>query len=76
MVNTGLVNAYSRCNFSRQEARFSAFSPGNLRFKNPVKYNLKTRINLKPRTAGRVPGADNLKIIQQKTPHEGRLRLR
>jgi hypothetical protein len=40
-----VVNAYSRCAFSLQKARFGAFSPGNLRFKNPVKYNLMTKIN-------------------------------
>jgi hypothetical protein len=45
LVNPGLVNAYSCRVFSRQKARLSAFSPENLRFKNPVKYNHMTKIN-------------------------------
>jgi hypothetical protein len=45
MVNAGTVNAYSRCAFPRQNARFSAISPENLHFKNPVKYNVKAGIN-------------------------------
>jgi hypothetical protein len=32
---------------SRQNLRFSAFSPGNLRFENPVKYKIGARVNQK-----------------------------
>jgi hypothetical protein len=45
MLNASVVNAYSVCIIPRQNARFCAFSPENVHFKNPVKYNSRPGIN-------------------------------
>jgi hypothetical protein len=45
MLNARIVNGGRDSIFSRQKARFSANSPENVRFKNPVKYNLTAGIN-------------------------------
>jgi hypothetical protein len=65
MLNAGLVNAFRLEQFSRQNARFSANSPGNLHFRNPVKYNLRPRINNKSGTAGRILEAVAFEIASQ-----------
>jgi hypothetical protein len=46
------VNGRSSRRFSRQNARFSAFSPGNLRFEKPVKYKIAPPVNQKMQSAG------------------------
>jgi hypothetical protein len=45
LVNPWMVNGGRSRSFSQQNARLSAFSPENMRFKNPVKYNLSSEIN-------------------------------
>jgi hypothetical protein len=57
-----MVNGGGRKFFSRQKVRFSANSPGNLHFENPVKYNLRTGINDKGRNCRSIAGAVALEI--------------